>query len=418
MPLLAEQYQEKFKHDFPGLSKELDGEPVTYLDNASTTLKPLAMVEALQEYYLGVSSNIHRGKHFAIEEVSNRYEQTRYKVAELIACHGNEVVFVRNTTEGVNLVASGLDFASEDHVVIFSDAHHSNMLPWLGKGTVHHVRFSDSGAIDWDHYESLLKLSPKVVAMTSCSNVTGVHIPLQQAVSMAKQAGALVVVDAAQTVPHRRINVTELGIDFMTFSAHKMLGPTGMGVLYGKQEYLNQLRPSILGGGVVDWVEVGDYRLRKIPHRFEAGTPHIAGAYGLGAAIDYLSQLGFDKLHEDDQAMGQFMLNEASQRDYLRVVNPDPQADRGGVISVSVVGQENLDDFARILSDSYGIMCRNGHLCAQPYIDAVGSGQVLRASAYFYTSKDDVRKFFNALDEIADMLLDAGSRAGVSSTSG
>ncbi|GAB4184387.1 MAG: cysteine desulfurase [Wenzhouxiangellaceae bacterium] len=410
--MLAEQHQAKFRQDFPGLTKELDGSPVTYLDNAATTLKPRAMADAVQEYYLGISTNIHRGKHYAIEEVSNRYEHTRYKVAELIGCHGNEVVFVRNTTEAVNLVATGLELDAGDHVVIFSDAHHSNMLPWLGRGQVHHVRFDSQGAVDWDHYESLLRLSPKVVAMTSCSNVTGVYIPLQQAVSMAKQAGALVLVDAAQTIPHRRINVTELDIDFLAFSAHKMLGPTGIGVLFGKKQLLEQLRPLNLGGGMVDWVEVGEYRLRKIPHRFEAGTPHIAGAYGFSAAIDYLNQLGFDALQEDDRQMGQFMLQQAGQRDYLHIINPDAEADRGGVISVSIPGQENLDDFARILSDSYGIMCRNGHLCAQPYIDAVGTGQVLRASAYFYTSKEDVSRFFSALDEIADMLLDTTPRAG------
>lgn len=406
MQLLAEQHQEKFKRDFPGLSKELDGSPVTYLDNAATSLKPVAMVEAVQEYYLGVSTNIHRGKHFAIEEVSDRYEQARYKVAELIGCHGNEVVFLRNTTEAVNLVASGLDISPDDDIVVFSDSHHSNMLPWLSRGKVHFVKFSVQGTIDWEHYQALLQLKPKMVAMTSCSNVTGIYIPLQQAVSMAKEVGAMVLVDAAQTIPHRRINVSELGIDFMAFSAHKMLGPTGIGVLYGKSDYLDQLQPNNLGGGMVDWVELGEYRLRKIPHRFEAGTPHISGAYGLGAAIDYLNQIGYSNIQQDDREMGRFMLEQALARDYLQVVNPDPQADRGAVVSVSIPGKENLDEFARILSDSYGIMCRNGHLCAQPYIDAVGTGQVLRASAYFYTSKDAVMKFFTSLDEIADLLLD------------
>ncbi|MEX0916346.1 MAG: aminotransferase class V-fold PLP-dependent enzyme [Wenzhouxiangellaceae bacterium] len=415
MSFLAEEYREKLIQDFPALSRELDGTPITYLDNAATTLKPRAMVDAVNEYYLGISTNIHRGKHYAIEEVSNRYEQARYKVAELIGCGGNEVVFVRNTTEGVNLVADGLGVAVEDHVVIFSDAHHSNMLPWLGRGQVHHVRFDEQGAVDWDHYESLLKLEPKVVAMTSCSNVTGIHIPLERAVGMAKQVGALVLVDGAQTVPHRRINVGELDVDFLSFSAHKMIGPTGIGILYGKRHCLEKLRPNNLGGGMVDWVELGEYRLRKIPHRFEAGTPHIAGAYGLGAAIDYLNQLGFDQLREDDRAMGRYMLEQALARSYLRVVNPDSEADRGGVISVSIPGQEKLDDFARILSDSYGVMCRNGHLCAQPYLDMLGTGQVLRASAYFYTRREDVDRFFSGLDEIAEMLLDNTGVVGASS---
>ncbi len=403
--MLAEQHKEKFKQDFPGLSKQLDDSPITYLDNAATSLKPRAMVEALQEYYLGVSTNIHRGKHYAIEEVSNRYEQARYKVAELIGCHGNEVVFVRNTTEAINLVAAGLELTPEDNLVVFSDSHHSNMLPWLSQGNTQFVKFGAQGEIDWEHYQNLLQTSPRVVAITYCSNVTGVYIPLEKMVKLAKQAGAIVLVDAAQSVPHRRINVTDLNIDFMAFSAHKMLGPTGIGVLYGRQEYLQQLKVNHLGGGMVDWVELGDYRLRKIPHRFEAGTPHIAGAYGLSAAIDYLNQLGFDNLEQEDKAMGSYMLEQALQRDYLQVINPDPGLDRGAVISLSIAGMENLDDFARVLSDSFGIMCRNGHLCAQPYIDAVGQGQVLRASAYFYTSTADIDKFFSSLDDIAGMLL-------------
>ncbi len=407
MKLLSEEYKDKFKNDIPGLSKELDGSPVIYLDNAATTLKPRAMVDAMNEYYLGVSTNIHRGKHYAIEEVSNRYEHARYKVAELIGCSGNEVVFLRNTTEAINLVANGIELEPSDDVIVFSDAHHSNMLPWFSRANIHFVQFMENGSIDWDHYRKLLQLQPKVVAINYCSNVTGVYIPLKAAIDLAKHYGAMVVVDAAQAVPHRRVNVSELDIDFMAFSAHKMLGPTGMGVLFGKKEYLEQLKPGNLGGGMVDWVELGSYRLRKIPHRFEAGTPHIAGAYGLSAAIDYLNQIGFDELQQDDTEMGEYMLAKAMERDYLKPVNPDPNLDRGGVISLSFPGTDNLDDFARILSDSYGIMCRTGHLCAQPYIDEMSKGQVLRASAYFYTSRDNIDSFFNSVDEIASVLLAA-----------
>lgn len=407
MQMLCEQYQSKFRQDFPGLSKELDGSPITYLDNAATTLKPRAMVEALQEYYLGISTNIHRGKHYAIEEVSNRYEQARYKVAELIGCQGNEVIFVRNTTEGINLVANGMPFADSDRVIVFGDSHHSNMLPWQSQAKTEFVKFTTGGEIDWQHYHDLLRQAPKLVAITHCSNVTGVYVSLKEVVDAAKNSGAMVMVDAAQSIPHRRVNVNELNIDFMAFSAHKMLGPTGMGVLYGKKECLEQLQVKNLGGGMVDWVEMTGHQLRKIPHRFESGTPHIAGAYGLGAAIDYLNQLGFDKVEQDDKEMGRFMLNQAMQRDYLAAINPNPNLDRGAVVSLGVRGLKNLDDFARILSDSYGIMCRNGHLCAQPYIDALSQGQVLRASAYFYTSKDDIRRFFNSLDEIASMLVEA-----------
>jgi cysteine desulfurase/selenocysteine lyase len=188
--------------------------------------------------------------------------------------------------------------------------------------------------------------------------------------------------EAAQSVPHRKVNVKSLDIDFLTFSAHKMGGPTGIGVLYGKSDELEKLKPVNLSGGMIDWVERDSYRLRKIPHRFEAGTPHISGAYGLLAAIDYLNGIGFDKLEQHDRQMGQFMLAQANQRDFVEVVNGAPDADRGAVISLKVPSTPNLDDVSRVLSDSYDIMCRNGHLCAQPYVTEQATAQVLRISVY------------------------------------
>ncbi|WP_281560963.1 aminotransferase class V-fold PLP-dependent enzyme [Thalassomonas sp. RHCl1] len=390
--------------DFPAIGLELDGTKVTYLDNAATTLKPKVMVDAVNEYYLGISSNVHRGKNYSLELVSNRYEQTRYQVADLLSCAGNEVVFVRNTTEGINLVAHGLELSKEDKVVVFSDAHHSNLLPWMEKATTHAVRTRADGGLDLAHYHELLKLRPKVVALSHCSNVTGVYSPLDDLVKAAKAIGAIVVVDAAQSLPHRRVNMKQLDIDFLVCSAHKMLGPTGIGILAGKGEMLERLKPMLLGGGMVDWVELDNYRLRKIPHRFEAGTPNIAGAYGLGAAIDYLHHVGFDNIAGHDQAMGRLMLDMAQQRDYLQVINSDTKADRGAVLSLTVPGTPNLDDVARTLSDSYGIMCRNGHLCAQPYVSEQADRQVLRISAYLYNTDQDIKLFFDALDELASFM--------------
>lgn len=395
---------ENIAGDFPGLSVEIDGRLVTYLDNAASTLKPKAMIDAVNEYYSGISSNVHRGKNYCLDQVSDRYEMARYKVAELLLCSGNEVVFLRNTTEAINLIASGLDLDKSDDVVVFSDSHHSNLLPWINRATVHVVRIDSRGALDIDHYFQLLKMQPRVVAVTHCSNVTGIYQPLDLIASAAKEAGSIVVVDAAQSIPHRKVDVKNSNIDFLAFSAHKMLGPTGLGVLYGKKELLEILSPVNLGGGMVDWVEFTDYKLRKIPHRYEAGTPHIAGAYGLAASIDYLNRVGFDNLEEHDKQLGALMLKMAQKREYIQVVNSDAKADRGAVLSFQVPNNPDLDDVARVLSDSYGIMCRNGSLCAQPYVSSVCGGQVLRVSAYLYNNENDINTFFDALDEVASFM--------------
>ena len=388
--------------DFPGLNVNVDNQRVTYLDNAATTLKPKAMVDAISEYYLGISSNVHRGKSYMLEVVSSRFESCRYKVAELINCSGNEVVMLSNTTAAINLVATGLNLTKEDKVLVLSDAHHSNLLPWMKHASVDMVKFTDNGMLDMDHFHQLLKQSPKVVAINHCSNVTGIYHPLEEMAKAAKAAGAFVVVDAAQSIPHRKIDVRKLDIDFLAFSAHKMAGPTGVGILYGRKDMLETLDPMSVGGGMVDWVDTEHYRLRKIPHRYEAGTPDIAGAYGFGATLDYLNKIGFEQLEKHDREMSSLMLNMAQERDYLQVIG-NPNADRGAVLSLGIKQVDELDDIARILSDTYGIVCRHGHLCAQPFVSAQTSGQVLRVSAYMYNTSDDVRSFFAALDEIGPM---------------
>lgn len=362
------------------------------------------MVDAISKYYLGISANIHRGKHVAIEEVSNQFEQTRYKVASLLGCKGNEVVFQSNTTEAINLVASGLNLSKRDIVICFQDSHHSNFLPWLHLADTRLVNLTEENLCDIDHYKELLKLGPKVVALTHCSNASGIYIDLKELASLAKAAGATVVVDAAQSAPHRRINVSELEIDFLAFSAHKMLGPTGVGVLYGKAEELKKITPHRLGGGMVDWVERTSYDLRKIPHRFEAGTPHIAGVLGLGEALEYLNQIGFDTIQAHDKRLGELMLEEALKREYLVPINARRGRDRGAIMSMFIPGHEELDDVARYLSDSFGIMCRNGHLCTQPFVNAAGKGQVIRASAYIYNTEEDIHYFFESLDSIMAFL--------------
>lgn len=385
---------------FPGLTAEIDGRPIHYLDSAATSLKPQCMIDATAEYYSGVSSNVHRGKSYALELVSNKFERARYRVAELISAQGNEIVFTRNTTEAINVVAYGLELTKDDLVLVCADSHHSNQLPWMARARTETVGLLPEGGIDLEEFRRKIQERPKVVAITHCSNVTGIYSPLEEMVKLAHEYGAMVVVDAAQSIPHQKVNVLELDIDFLTFSPHKMLGPTGIGILYGKKEMLEKLKPMNFGGGMVDWVDLDEFRLRKLPHRLEAGTPHIAGAFGVGAAIDYLNSLGFDKIEAHDRHLGKLMLQKAAERDYLKVVHPDPEAIRGAVLSFWIPKAPKLDDAARVLSDTYGIMCRNGHLCAQPYIDEVAGCQVMRVSAYLYNNDEEIEHFFEALDEM------------------
>lgn len=393
----------RVRADFPILERRIDDLPIIYLDSSATSLKPRAVVDAMVDFYTYSTANIHRGKHYLSEEASTRYEESRYVIAQYIGAFGNEVVFVRNTTEALNVVAMGLGLCRDDLVVATLDAHHSQLLPWRRQARVEMVRVDAHGRVDLDQYEELLREQPRVVALCHCSNVTGVYAPIDRMVRMAKQAGALTVVDAAQSIPHRRVNVADLPVDFLAFSAHKMLGPTGVGVLYGRREQLDALRPAYAGGGAVDWVDLNEFRLRKIPHRFEAGTPDIAGAFGFAAAVDYLRGIGPEALEEHDAVLSELMQREAAKRSYLKPLGGDPSGDRrerAAILSLQMAGVEKLTDVARMLSDAYGIMCRSGHLCAQPVVDHFTDGEVLRASAYLYNTKEDILRFFEALDEI------------------
>lgn len=389
--------------DFPLLSRQLDGRPIIYLDSAATSLKPQAVIDACVHYYTNVGANIHRGKHYLSEEASVQYERTRQAASQLINAYSDEVVFVRNTTEGLNIIAQGLPLEREDRVVVSPDAHHSLLLPWRRSATVDIVRLTHAGEIDLEHFSDLLKRRPRVVALNHCSNVTGVYAPIATMAAMAKEAGSLVVLDAAQSIPHRRVDVASLNVDFAVFSAHKMLGPTGLGVLYGRRDLLDQLAPRDLGGGTVDWVDATDHRLRKAPQRFEAGTPHIDGVYGLAAAIEYIEALGYERIAEHDRALGASLRRHAADREYLTVLSSEAR-DVAGIVSMRLRGCDDLKEVARSLSDSYGIMCRSGHLCAQPLVDALTPGEVLRASAYLYNTELELELLFQALDELHAML--------------
>jgi cysteine desulfurase / selenocysteine lyase len=394
----------RLRDDFPLLSRRVGGRPLTYLDSAATALRPRAVIDAVVHYYTDVGANIHRGKHLLSEEASRDYERARTRVAEALGALGNEVVFTAGATAALNMVAAGLGLSRGDLVVGVVDAHHSNLLPWMQRADLRLARLGRDGTVDLEHFASLLALGPRVVALTHRSNVTGLYAPIEEMARLAREVGAIVVLDAAQSAPHRRLNADELGVDFLACSGHKLMGPSGIGVLYGRRERLETLEPAFLGGGAVDWVEAGGYRVRKIPHRLESGTPNIAGAYGLEAALAYLERVGLDAVEAHDRALGRALLDEALRRDYLEPLCPDAKAARGATLSLRLRGWRDLATVARSLSDAYGIMCRSGHLCAQPLVDALGAGEVLRVSAYLYNTTEEIAAFFAALDELRSRL--------------
>ena len=398
---------EDCKQDFPVLSRLIDGEEITYLDSAATSLKPRQVIDAMSNFYSQNGVNIHRGKYYLSEEASDSYERVRYQIAQYLGAFGNEIVFTRGTTEALNLVAYGLDLQPDDIVIGSLDSHHAQLLPWRRYAKLKLTRVNDDGTIDLDHFHELLKLSPKVVALTHCSNVTGNVAPIEEMARAAKAASdAIVVVDAAQSIPHPhlRIDVSKVDVDFVAFSGHKMLGPTGIGCLYGKTDMLNKLRPLMLGGGMVDWVDMEGSQERKIPHRFEAGTPPIASTLGLGEALNYLRKYSEEESREHNQALTDAIMKGALERSYIRLLGSAKTKDRCAIGSLRIEGCDDLSDIARSLSDSYGIMCRTGHMCAQPIIDQQMGGEILRISAYVYNSTEEIDNFYQALDELVSFL--------------
>ena len=389
--------------DFPALSRQIDGHPVVYLDNAATTLKPGEVIDAVAGFYRENGANIHRGKHYLSEEASDLFESARSDVAQFLGAYPSEIVFVRNTTEALNLVASGSRLDADDIVVASLDSHHSQLLPWRRFARVELVGLDAEGRVDLDHYRRLLRKRPRVVALTHCSNVTGAIAPIETMAELAKaEADATVVVDAAQSAPHVPLDVSRLAVDFLAFSAHKMLGPSGVGCLYGRREALARLTPPMLGGGTVDWVDAQTSRLRKLPHRFEAGTPATASAIGFAHAIGYLKRLGTERRLEHDRILAAALVRGALERDYLELIGPRNCDDRRAIATLRVRGVNDLGDLARALSDGYGIMCRTGHMCAQPLVDSLAQGEVLRASAFVYNSPAEVQALYRALDSLIE----------------
>ncbi|MFD3656601.1 aminotransferase class V-fold PLP-dependent enzyme [Streptomyces sp. NPDC058620] len=389
------------RDDFPALRREIDGQAISYLDNAATSLKPRSVIRAVSEYYETNGANIHRGKHRLSEEASDAYESSRTVIARYIGAAANEVVLLRNTSEALNLVADGLDLGPDAHIVGCLDAHHSQLLPWRRAGRLDLTRVDAHGRLDRDHFRTLLRDRPKVVVLTHCSNVTGVVHPVRELIAEVRAAcDATVVLDAAQSLPHRRINVRDLDVDFMAFSMHKMLGPTGVGCLFGRSDLLVTLRPLTVGGGMVDWVDLDGSVDRRIPFKFETGTPAIASVIGCAAAIRYLEELDTAKRRQHDQELCAALVGGALARPGLSLIGPPDQTDRIALAALRLDSGIPAGEVARLLSDSYGYMVRSGHMCAQPLVTELAGGEIIRVSAYLYNEVSEIEGFYQALDEL------------------
>ncbi|MDP8206654.1 MAG: cysteine desulfurase [Candidatus Electryonea clarkiae] len=396
--------------DFPLLSRRINGTHLVYLDNAATTQKPESVLKALNDYYTNHNANVHRGLHTLADEATRIYENTRDTVAEFIGgVKREEIIFTGGATEAINLVAYswGMDnLKPGDRILLTEMEHHANLVPWIriAKQTgaeLDYIPFDDSGCLIIDDLDSLITDNTKIVAVTQMSNVFGTINPVQEIIEMAHQKGALVLIDAAQSVPHMPVNVLELDADFLVFSAHKMLGPTGVGVLYGKQELLESMEPFHSGGEMINEVTWDNATWAELPHKFEAGTPNIAGVAGFQAAIEYLDHIGMDAVRHHEKVITKYALDQMSELEFINIIGPKDVNIRGGAISFTGAGLLHPHDIAQVL-DSHGIAVRAGHHCAQPLHRKLGVGSSARASFYIYNTNDDVDAFIEGLIAVKD----------------
>ena len=388
---------EEIRKDFPILTRKVHGKPLVYLDSTASSQKPRAVIDTMNVYYETYHANVHRGVYEISEEATAAMEKARVKVAHFInARHGKQVIFTRNTTESINLVAiswGGANIAKGDLIVLTEMEHHSNLVPWqlLAQRTGARLEFvpvTDDGLLRLDIYEELLRQHPKLVAFAHVSNVLGTINPAQEMIAQAHAVGATVLLDAAQSVPHLPVDVQALDIDFLCFSSHKMLGPTGIGVLYGKRDLLEAMPPFMGGGDMIRTVGLRQSSWNDLPWKFEAGTPAIAEAIGFGAAVDYLKALGMENVLRHEQELTHYAMEQLQSVPGLTIYGPEA-ARRGGVISFTL-GDIHPHDLASILDQQVGVAVRAGHHCAQPLMERFGLSATARASFYVYTIKEEI----------------------------
>jgi cysteine desulfurase/selenocysteine lyase len=401
---------QRIRQDFPVLERKVHpGVPLIYLDNAATSQKPLAVIKALDEFYRRSNANIHRGIHTLAEEATAMVDEARKRVARFInAPEARQVIFTRNTTESINLVAYTWGRANLDQgdVVLLTEMeHHSNLVPWHILASEREVRLefipvTQEGLLDMAVYQDLLKLEPKLVSFTHMSNVLGTINPAAEIIRLAHQAGAVTLVDGAQSVPHFPVDVQALDADFLAFSSHKMCGPTGMGVLYGRRRILEEMPPFLGGGDMIKRVLLRSFKPNEIPYKFEAGTPAIAETVGLGAAVEYLSQVGMAEIAQHEHEIVAYALERLEEVPGVRVFGPSAEH-KGGVAAFTLTSI-HPHDISQIL-DTEGIAIRAGHHCAMPLHEKFCLPATARASFYLYNTKEEVDKLAESLYKVREV---------------
>jgi cysteine desulfurase / selenocysteine lyase len=386
---------------FPILDQEVNGKPLVYLDNAATSQKPLPVIEALDRYYREYNSNVHRGVHTLGTKATDGYEGAREKVRKFIhAASTEEIIFTRGTTSALNLVAASYarnHVGEGDEIVITPMEHHANLIPWqqVAKqtgATLKYIPLEEDGTISLEKVKETVTPNTKIVAVAHASNVLGTINPIKEMAKIAHENGAVIVVDGAQSTPHMKIDVRDLDCDFFAFSGHKMCGPTGIGVLYGKKQLLENMEPIEFGGEMIDIVDLYDSTWKELPWKFEAGTPIIAGAIGLGAAIDFLEEIGLDRIAEHEHRLAQYALEKMSEVDGITVYGPKT---RVGLVTFNIE-DVHPHDVATVL-DAEGIAVRAGHHCAQPLMRWLKVSATARASFYLYNTEEEIDKLVAAL---------------------
>ena len=403
----------RYKNDFPILKRKVrGGNTLIYLDSGATSQKPETVIEAEANFYRTKNAAVHRGAHLVAEEASEVYEGARENVARFIGAKSDEVIFTKSATESLNLIAytlgnpeSKFHLKSGDEIVVSEMEHHANLIPWqqLAKrvgAKLTWFKITDEGRLDLSDIDKLINKKTKIVAITHQSNVLGTIVPLAQITKAAHAVGAVVVLDACQSAPHFAVDVKKLEVDFLAFSGHKVLGPTGIGVLWGKAELLDQLEPSLFGGSMVDSVTMQGATWAKAPRKFEAGVPNMAQAVGLSAAIDYISEIGMDKVAQHEQDLTKQLISGLQNISGVQVIGPVDMKDRGGVVSFTVDGV-HPHDVGQYL-DQFGIAVRTGHHCAWPLMRRLNLVGTTRASFHLYNDENEVKVLLDTVSKIKD----------------
>ncbi|MBM5606162.1 cysteine desulfurase [Listeria seeligeri] len=395
---------QKIRADFPILAQEINEKPLAYLDNAATSQKPKQVIRALTHYYEFDNANVHRGVHTLAARATDAFESARAKVAKFIhAREVAEIIFTRGTTSAINLVVDSYGNANieaGDEIVISYLEHHSNLIPWQQlakrKGAVlKYIELEEDGTISIEQAEKTITEKTKIVALAHVSNVLGTITPIKEIAALAHKVGAVILVDGAQAVPHMEVDVVDLDADFYAFSGHKMMAPTGIGALYGKRELLDKMEPTELGGEMIDFVELYDSTWKELPWKFEAGTPIIGGAIALGAAIDYLTEIGIDTIHAYEQELVSYAIEQMSKLDGITIYGPTDASKRCGLVTFNIEGA-HPHDVATIL-DEDGVAIRAGHHCAQPLMKWLDVSSTARASFYIYNTKEEIDALIEGL---------------------